>query len=89
MQMVIYTGAVYMQAVNKHTEIVHETRPGKPISVGRKALKGIVLKLREGCVCTNFSRIKSFLWVFQVIFLLKHLPRIWCHPQRLVNRGIV
>lgn len=39
MQMVIYTGAVYMQAVNKHTEIVHETRPGKPISVGRKALK--------------------------------------------------
>lgn len=46
MQMVIYTGAVYVRAVTKHTEIVHETRSGKPISAGKKALKVQCVKIR-------------------------------------------
>lgn len=46
MQMVIYTGAVYVRAVNNCTEIVHATRSGKPISAGTKGSESAVLKLR-------------------------------------------
>lgn len=42
MQMVIYTGAAYVWGVNKHSEIVHETRSGKPISTGRKGSESAV-----------------------------------------------
>lgn len=42
MQMVIYTGAAYVWAVNKHTEIVHAARSGKPISAGRKGSESAV-----------------------------------------------